>query len=101
MNCSSSIVAYGNDTRGLQQDNELLEQFFAGSPFLRVVLPVSKRISGFMRVKGKVPSISLATVYRTLQAMAAGGEVHPRRAHKPAMKTSTGMTTAPVIASHG
>lgn len=53
MNCSSSIVAYGNDTRGLQQDNELLEQFFAGSPFLRVVLPVSKRISGFMRVKGK------------------------------------------------
>lgn len=52
MNCSS-IVAYGNDTRGLQQDNELLEQFFAGSPFLRVVLPVSKRISGFMRVKGK------------------------------------------------
>jgi hypothetical protein len=53
MSCSGSIVANGDNARRLQQDNELLEQFFAGSPFLRVVLAVSKRISGFMRVKGK------------------------------------------------
>ena len=53
MGRSGGIVADGDDARRLQQDNELLEQFFACSPFLRVVLAVSKRISGFMRMKGK------------------------------------------------
>ena len=45
MGCSGSIVADGNDARRLQQDNKLLEQFFAGSPFVCVVLTVGERIS--------------------------------------------------------
>lgn len=53
MGCSSGVVADCDDARRFQQDDELLKQFFAGSPFLRVVLAVSKRISGFMRMKGE------------------------------------------------
>jgi hypothetical protein len=45
MSRSGSIVADGDDTRGAQQDNELLEQFFASSLLTRVVLPVGERIS--------------------------------------------------------
>lgn len=53
MGRSGSIVADGDDARRLQQDNELLEQFFAGSPFVRIVLAVGERISRFMRMKGE------------------------------------------------
>lgn len=53
MSCSGSIIADGDDARRLQQGNELLEQFFTGSPFVRVVLTVGKRVSGIMRVKGE------------------------------------------------
>lgn len=45
MYCGGSIVANGNDARRLQQDNELLKQVFAGSPFLRVVLTIGERLS--------------------------------------------------------
>ena len=53
MGRSGGIIADGNDARRLQQDNELLEQFFAGASFVRVVLAVGEWISRFMRMKGK------------------------------------------------
>jgi hypothetical protein len=53
MGRSGSVIADGDDAGRLQQDNELLEQFLAGSPFVRVVLAVGKWLSGFMRMKGK------------------------------------------------
>ncbi len=53
MGRSGGIIADGNDARRLQQDNELLKQFFAGASFVRVVLAVGEWISRFMRMKGK------------------------------------------------
>jgi len=48
---SGGIVTDGHDASRAQQDNELLEQFFAGSPLTRIVLPVGERISRFVRMK--------------------------------------------------
>jgi hypothetical protein len=42
MSRSGGIVTDGDDTRGAQQDNELFEQYFAGSPLTRDVLPVGE-----------------------------------------------------------
>ncbi len=53
MSRSGGIVADGYDARWTQQNNELLEQFFASLPLASIVLPIGERISRFMRMKRK------------------------------------------------